>query len=252
MATSKIQSIPTNQTVMQARKGLDDATLNTLATAAGMAGAALSRMAGTATVLKSSVVDATLRVISKETISDVIEPIKGTIGNAGKTVSNLSTIRTAVLKMAVAYGTAYTLPHWAKVSESKESGDAAVTKDVGACLVYVEGQVPTVNDEMLEELTAKVNALCAMFALSEDSAGKIRGVYLAALQGITEAEAEAVTEAEAEAENQAIKGDAEALILSELEELRDIASKARAMFGMPGASNAELLAEITRTDLAPE
>jgi len=287
-----IIAVPAQKAINATRAELDSATLSTIAAACGAAGANLASMSGAAKALSGSVTKNVLRVIGKERIGDVINPLREAIGNAGKSVSNLSTIRTAVIKMRVAYGEGAapaaggdtaagdvtdkapdgapvgesekagpSLPYWETVSEAKESGDAAVTAAVSACIVYAgktDAGVPVdprIDSEARDSLMARINAACVEFGLSEDSAGKVRGVYFSALQTIVAdaetasetAAADAEVQAQAAADAQILADDA-AQMAAELETLRAIAAEARRIFGIEG--DAELLAEMAVTDAA--
>jgi hypothetical protein len=263
-----IIAAPAQKAINATRADLESATLSTIAAACGAAGANLSALSGAAKALSGSVTKAVLRVIAKERIGDVVGPLREAIGNAGKGVSNLSTIRTAVLKMRVAYaegkaedGAGPALPVWETVAEAKESGDAAVTAAVSACIVYAgktDAGVPVdprVDTATRDALMARINDACAEFGLSEDSAGKVRGVYFTALQNIV-ADAEQASEtaaadaeqAQQQAEDAAIVADAHAQLLAEVETLRQIAAEAKRIFGIETES--ELLAEMAITDAA--
>lgn len=290
--TKAIVAAPAQKAISATRAELESATLATIAAACGAAGANLSALSGAAKALSGSVTKAVLRVIAKERIGDVIAPLREAIGNAGKGVSNLSTIRTAVLKMHVAYGdgmapaaggdsatgdvsdkapegapvgasekTGPALPVWETVSEAKESGDAAVTAAVSACISYA-GKTdagipidPRIDTTARDALMARINAACAAFGLSEDSAGKVRGLYFSALQTIV-ADAELASEtaaanaeqAQQQADDAAIVADAHAQLLAEVETLRQIAAEAKRIFGIK--TDVDLLTEMKITDAA--
>lgn len=267
MSNSKVISIPSQKTVLATRAALDGATLQTLAAVAGEAGATLSRMSGVATVIKAGIVDTVLRVVSKESAKDVVEPVKGAIGAAGKVAPNLSTIRSAIIKMIVAYGADHALPMWTKVAEAKDSGDAAVTAAVGACITYsgkdAQG-VPTgaaVDAEVRDAVLEKINSACVLFGLSEDSAGKLRGQYFTALQGMVE-DADAAEQAASETPatpdangDAAIVADAMATMQAELDELRAIAAEMRRITGIETTDNTAaliLLQEFAAADIESE
>lgn len=237
-------TVPTQKSISAARTALDGANLETLAAAVADACAALGRMDSVAKGIKASVSETTLRIVTKEKIADIVGPLRDACTSAGAHVPNLRTIRTAVIKMIVAYGQGITLPAWSKVAEAKDAGDAAVRAALASCIVQPmtkdaagnpmpDGE-PRVDPAVRDDVLARIEDACKLFLLSEDSIGRIRAAYHEALQAMAEDAEQAADDAAADAEAEAEKAaaDAEAAAqaaqtAAELEYLREIAIQAR-------------------------
>ncbi|VTU32195.1 hypothetical protein H4CHR_02962 [Variovorax sp. PBS-H4] len=277
MSKSVIISAPSQKAINSTRQELESATLANIAAVIGTAGAHLGDLSSAAKALTGSMTRAVLRVIHKETVSDVVGPLREAIGNAGKGASNLSTIRSAVIKVRVAFGEGMpvenagnagdgepgplalkmervALPFWETVAEAKDAGDKCVKVAVNACLNFTS-EGATVNPAGRDEMFAKIKAACDEFALSEDSYGKIKAQYFKALTaavGQAAADAEAAAEqAEQEAaaaDDAQLIADEQAQLMAELDLLRQIAAEAKRIFAKD--DDAELLAEMKITDAA--
>ena len=277
---SKVSSLiktPAASTVNATRTALESATLETIAACAIDAGVTIKGLAGATSAVKAGVTRAVLRVVSAAPISAVVGPLKATIEGAPACLAQLSTIRTAIVKMAVCYGEGLpasnmrfrdadsadglhtpnpALPIWLSTTDASESGDAAQTAAIDACLRTAADGSVTLDSGARDELLARLVTACGSFALSEKSIGRIRSGYIEQLQGAIADAADALetaklTDAEKlqKESDAAIVKDAKAQEVAELVTLRAIAEQARRLIGCSAnASMAELLADLSNTD----
>ncbi|MBT2326758.1 hypothetical protein J7E62_31075 [Variovorax paradoxus] len=229
--TAPAATAPSQKTIADAKARLEAATLETIAIEAGNASATLKRLAGTADAIKGSVTTAVLRVVCKAAIEAVCGPLKATIEASGGRVSNLSTIRGAVVKMHAAYGAAETLPYWGSVAEAKASGDAALSALAES--VIVDG---VLSAERNVDAVTKLATACTAHGVNAQTATKWTDELNALIQQASERHEPAPEGSnegadEGSDEDKAIMADEAAQLKAEIETLREIAEQAARIFG---------------------